>query len=250
VSIVVVARDPSIIEPIASGLARANHRCEVCADSREASTRLAAGDVLAVILDLDVAELGIVDMMRAHRRLAPVIALANETNVAMCVNALDRGVDVYLRKPFDADELLARFRALIRRSAAPRWAPLSFNHVTLLPEQSVEVGRALVQLSPIEYAILELLLRGQSETVFRSALLTTLRSSTGEVSRILNVHIANLRAKLGTQLVEIECVRSIGYRLLAVGHVSARAGVDAQRSLSWSVAGSRAASPATHGAEY
>jgi DNA-binding response OmpR family regulator len=217
VSIVVVARDESILQPITSGLARANQRCEVCADSRAASARLAAGDVLAVILDLDVGELGIVDMMRTHRRLAPVIALANETNVAMCVNALDRGVDVYLRKPFDVDELLARFRALLRRSSAPRWAPRSFNRVTLLADQLVEVGDTRVQLSPIEYAILELLLRGQSETVLRSALLTTLRSSTGEVSRILNVHIANLRAKLGTQLIEIECVRSIGYRLRAVG---------------------------------
>jgi two-component system, OmpR family, response regulator len=217
VSIVVVARDDSIIHPITSALGRVGQRCEPFADARAATARLAAGDVLAVILDLDVAELGIVDMMRAHRQLAPVIALANETNVAMCVNALDRGVDVYLRKPFHMDELLARFRALLRRSSAPRWAPLSFNRVTLLPDKLVEVGDTRVQLSPIEYAILELLLRGQSETVFRSALLTTLHGSTGEVSRILNVHIANLRTKLGTQLIEIECVRSIGYRLRAVG---------------------------------
>jgi DNA-binding response OmpR family regulator len=229
VTVLLVESDRAIVAALWRGLTNAGFMCEVVATAKAATDRLATGDVLAVVLDLDTAELGVVDFMRVRRLLAPIVALG-PADTATCINALDRGADGYVRKPFESDEVVARVRAAVRRCAWPRWAGLSCNRVRLWPDQLVEIGTERVKLSPTEHDILGLLLRRQGEPVDRSTIQEHVRRLSSTRSEAVTMHISSLRTKLGDSFVEIECVRSMGYRLRPVKPHDVRRGNERRRS--------------------
>lgn len=207
------------------GLTEDGFEIDAVENGGRALERLADGDVEAVILDLglpDIDGTAVLDFIRARELMAPVLVLTARDAIGARVDALDRGADDFLVKPFHYTELLARVRAMMRRSAAPRWAPLSCNGLELENDtHCVRLGGERVSLSPSEYELLGLLLRRRGQTVSHGELASLLNYEADEYAKnSLHVHIGNLRRKLGTSHVVIDPVRALGYRLRSASEAS------------------------------
>lgn len=185
-----------------------------------AQARAAANDPFdAILLDWQLPDGSGVQWLRELRaqrgpnRTRPVLMLTARDLLADRVQGLDAGADDYLVKPFELAELSARLRALARRAAGPSETRLRAGRVELDPEsKTVCVDAQPVDLTAKEYALLEALLRRSGRLVSRSDLESLLYGfDTSVDSNAIEVHISNLRRKLGRDA--IETVRGMGYRI-------------------------------------
>ena len=183
----------------------------------------AVGVVATTEFDLMVLDLGlpgldglsVLRQTRRHAPLLPVLILTARDSAADRVAGLDAGADDYLPKPFDLDELLARVRALLRRSQGRAEPVMRHRGVSLDPAcREVRRDGALVSLSAKEYALLQVLLARPGRVLTRDKLEETIysRDSTIE-SNTIEVYIHGLRRKLGADF--IQTLRGVGYRLAA-----------------------------------
>ena len=216
--LLVVEDNAVLAGSLAKGLREDGFEVEAVATGADALRRLERRDIDLAILDLglpDMDGLAVLTGARARGMNAPVLVLTARDAVGARVSALDLGADDYLVKPFQYDELLARIRALLRRAAAPRWAPLSCNGLVYRDDELVVSSEeSRIALSPREHALLGFFLRRRGEALGRAEILLHVFGYQFEPgTNLVNVHIANLRRKLGTRAVVIETVRGIGYRL-------------------------------------
>jgi two-component system response regulator CpxR len=144
----------------------------------------------------------------------PVIMLTARTSPSDRIQGLEQGADDYLAKPFAPGELLARIRAVLRRSnSSIGMAVLELNGVKLCAStREVWCDGSPVDLTGAEFDILELLLRNAGRTVSRDEIATSLyqREAT-PYERSLDVHISNLRKKMGARRAAIRTLRGAGY---------------------------------------
>jgi two-component system response regulator TctD len=220
VALLIVEDNATLSTSLAKGLTEDGYVVDCAASGSEALRRLERSDIDAIVLDLGLPDLDgseVLIQLRERGVNAPVLVLTARDAVTSRVTALEQGADDYLVKPFEYAELLARIRALLRRAAAPRWAPLSCNGLVLDPtELVITIGAERVRLSPREHALLALFLRRKGELLRREdVLLQVFGYSFEPGTNLVNVHIANLRKKLGDGPVIIEAVRGVGYRLRA-----------------------------------
>jgi len=202
------------------GLAEEGFDVEIAATGAAALSRIAKHDLDAVILDLGLPDIDgreVVLRARAAGSSVPILVLTARDAIPSRVGALEQGADDYLLKPFAFEELLARIRALLRRAAAPRWAPLACGDVVFdVATSSFHAGDRTVILSPRERALLELLLRRRGETLSPQEIL---REAFGyhhdPGTNIVAVHIGHLRRKLEGTTARLSTVRGAGYRLIA-----------------------------------
>jgi two-component system response regulator MprA len=148
--------------------------------------------------------------------------LTARSGIADRVSGLEAGADDYLPKPFDAEELLARVRALLRRSALrTRAAQLRVGDLLLDPlTREVWRGDRAIALSPREFALLEYLMRNAGRTLTRAAIVAQVwkhGNSDPEATNIVDVYMAYLRKKLDVAESDggslIHTVRGVGYVL-------------------------------------
>ena len=218
-SLLLVEGDHQLATRLARRLRAGGFEVDTVATGSAAVRRLAIGDVRLVVLDLklpDMDGLQVIDFGRFHQLMTPILVMTGTNRRESGVEALQHGADDFVVKRCEPAEFLARVRALARRAAAPRWAPLECNGLvcsgdTLIVRQGVN----RISLSNREHQVLALLLRRQNEVVSRNELraLVLRDPEFMRASTVLNVYIGNLRRKLGSQFVVIEPVRSIGYRL-------------------------------------
>jgi DNA-binding response OmpR family regulator len=218
VALLIVEDNATLSASLTKGLREDGYVVEAVGTGAAALRRLERQDIDVVVLDLGLPDLDggeVLSQLRTRGINAPVLVLTARDAVASRVAALEQGADDYLVKPFEYAELLARIRALVRRAAAPRWAPLSCNGLVLDPtELEITVGTSRVRLSPREHALLALFLRRKGELLRREDILLQVFGYNFEPgTNLVNVHIANLRKKLGTGPVVIDAVRGVGYRL-------------------------------------
>ena len=217
-ALLIVEDNATLSASLTKGLHEDGFGVEAVDTGAAALRRLERQDIDVVILDLGLPDIDgseVLHQLRTRGINAPVLVLTARDAVASRVEALEKGADDYLIKPFEYAELLARIRALLRRAAAPRWAPLSCNGLVLDPtELEITVGTHRVRLSPREHALLALFLRRKGELLRREDILLQVFGYNFEPgTNLVNVHIANLRKKLGTGPVVIDAVRGVGYRL-------------------------------------
>jgi two-component system response regulator QseB len=168
----------------------------------------------AVLLDLGLPRRDGIEVLRglrARRNDVPVLIITARDSISERVKGLDAGADDYLVKPFDLDELAARVRALSRR-AAGRSAPLvQHGPLTLDPAtREVRLHDKPVPVSGREYAILEALTARPGAVLTRAQLEERLYGWGEEIgSNAVEVHIHNLRRKLGADVIRSE--RGLGY---------------------------------------
>ncbi|MCE9576618.1 MAG: response regulator transcription factor [Deltaproteobacteria bacterium] len=203
---------------IARGLREEGHVVTIAATGAAALARLARRDIDLAILDLGLPDLDGMEVLarvRADGNPVPILVLTARDALTARVAALDAGADDYLIKPFAFDELLARVRALARRAAAPRWAPLACGRVVIASDDGrVEVAGKAVALSPREHALLVAFLRRRGETLGRPELLREVFGYDFDPgTNVVDVHVAHLRRKLVGGGAAITTVRGQGYRL-------------------------------------
>jgi len=189
-------------------------------DGQHADDALRSDSFDAVVLDLGLPRkdgLDVLSALRARGDSTPVLCLTARDTLQDRVSGLDHGADDYLVKPFDLDELNARLRALMRRSAgrAVNWVECGALRMDVAGHQ-VQLDGQAVDLSAREFAILTTLLESAGRVVSRERLEDSLYGWDQEISsNALEVHIHHLRKKLGSDW--IQTVRGAGYRLHAPG---------------------------------
>lgn len=176
-----------------------------------------------VLLDIMMPILDGFGFLQAYRRehQAPVILLTARIDETDKVVGLELGADDYVTKPFSLKELVARIRAVLRRTAAARQPneeqPLRIGNLELnRATRMVTVDERPVYLTPSEFALLALLMAAPGRVYTREQLLEHLQGNSYEgVERTIDVHIRNLRRKIepdSTNPTYIETVFGIGYR--------------------------------------
>jgi two-component system OmpR family response regulator len=205
IRLLVVEDEPDLLNGLARALRRAGYAVDLAADGDEGLYKAQNTDYDAIVLDVMLPKLDgweILSRLRKTRH-TPVLPLTARDAAKDRVRGLDTGADDYLVKPFDNDELLARLRALIRRSAGQSSPQIELGDVTIDPRARI-VTRAgqPVALTAREYAILEFLALHRGEVVTRTALYEHLLDETDDtLSNLVDVHVFSIRKKLGQQLI-------------------------------------------------
>ena len=212
--ILLVEDEDAIAEPLADGLRREGFDVERVATGGDA---LAAAEPDLVLLDLrlpDVDGLAVCRELRA-RSGVPIIMITAKGEEIDKVVGLEMGADDYLVKPFGFRELLARIRAVTRRSAAPlQQGPLRVGELVVdPPARRATLGERDLELTPKEFDLLHLLASDPGTVVSKRRILEEVWQTTWYGSaKTIDVHVASLRRKLGDPSW-IETVRGVGLRL-------------------------------------
>lgn len=220
--ILVIDDEPAIRRLLHVLLEGAGHEVVSAADASHGLHELALKSPDLLILDLglpDLDGLETIKRLREWTRL-PVLVLSARSDPADKVAALDLGADDYLTKPFDAPELLARTRALLRRvSSAEDRAVIEIGALSVdLAGHEARAHGNLIPLTPIEFSLLAQLSRHAGRVLTHAHLLEAVWGPKAtEQSHYLRVHFAHLRRKLETAGLGTGIIRNepgIGYRLL------------------------------------
>ena len=212
--LLLVEDDPMIGEALLDALRAEHYAVDWVRDGVMADAALRSESYDLLLLDLGLPRCGGLDVLRALRKrraTVPVLIATARDAIGDRIAGLDAGADDYVVKPFDVDELLARIRALIRRSAGRAEPVFSHRGVTLNPAtREAAVGNVPVALSAREWAVLEPMLQRPGVVFSRTQLEQKLYGWKDDISsNAVEVYVHGLRKKLGSNL--IETVRGLGY---------------------------------------
>jgi len=218
--ILVVDDERAVRESLGRALELEGYRVEYAADGGEALYRLESEQPDAIVLDVLMPGIDGLEVARRVRRAGnrvPVLMLTAREEVQDRVAGLDAGADDYLTKPFALEELVARLRALLRRSTDGggeflRFADLELNTGT----REVSRGGDAIELTRTEFSLLELFLRNPRQVLTRSVIFERVWGyDFGFASNSLDVYIGYLRRKTeaGAKSRLIQTVRGVGYAL-------------------------------------
>ncbi|MBU6323525.1 MAG: response regulator transcription factor [Patescibacteria group bacterium] len=222
--ILIVEDEAKLADALSRGLTAKGYAVDIIDDGEKALTRVSIhhDDYDAVILDLMLPSLDGLAVCRSLRErdiVTPVLVLTARAETETKVELLLSGADDYLVKPFSFEELLARIQSLLRRPHASVPLVLKSGSIELNPvEHTVRLAGQPVELTLKEFNLLEYFLRRPNEVVNREDLLAHLWDFNYEsFSNVIDVHVKNLRRKLGAgdRADALETVRGIGYRLRA-----------------------------------
>ncbi len=219
--ILVVDDEPAVRESLRRALELEGYEVELAADGREALYRLEAnGRQDAVILDVlmpGIDGLEVCRRVRGSGNRVPVLMLTARDEVENRVAGLDAGADDYVTKPFALEELLARLRALLRRTTSGSDEALRFADLELDPgTREVRRGGEPIELTRTEFSLLELFLLNPRQVLTRSIIFERVWGyDFGFASNSLDVYIGYLRRKTetGGKPRLIQTVRGVGYAL-------------------------------------
>ena len=219
--ILVVDDERAVRESLRRALELEGYEIELAADGNEALYRLESeSQPDAVVLDVLMPGMDGLEVCRTMRRSGsrvPVLMLTARTQVEDRVEGLDAGADDYVTKPFALEELLARLRALLRRTAEGSGETLRFADLELDPgTREVKRGDELIELTRTEFSLLELFLLNPRQVLTMSVIFERVWGyDFGYGSNSLDVYIGYLRRKTeaGGKPRLIQTVRGVGYAL-------------------------------------
>jgi len=216
--ILVIEDDQAILKLLQRGLAYEGYVVAVATDGRSGLNLVRQHQPDLVILDLmlpGMDGLEVCHRLRTSGGNLPILILTAKDSVQDRIQGLDTGADDYMVKPFNLDELLARVRALLRRTQQERVAVLKFADLTLdTGSRQASRGNRLIQLTAKEYELLELFMRHPKQVLRREVIFDRVWGyDFGGESNVLEVYIRYLRQKLeeGGEPRLIHTVRGVGY---------------------------------------
>jgi len=203
--ILLIEDEADLLASLAKALREEGYAVDTAADGEEGLYKAANADYDAVVLDVMLPQIDGWEVLRRLRpsKQTPVLMLTARDTTRDRVRGLDLGADDYVVKPFDLHELLARLRALIRRSAGKTRNVIEIGSMVVdTAARSVTLCGEVVALTAREYALLEFLALHRGETVTRSALYEHLfEEDEDTLSNLLDVHVSNIRKKLGAEVI-------------------------------------------------
>jgi len=213
--ILVVEDDALLADGLTSALARAGHAVQQSRSGRHADVVLRTENFDLVVLDVglpDIDGFEVLRRLRARRATINVLVLTARDAVEDRVHGLDLGADDYLTKPFSVTEFEARVRALLRRSAPPVeiWSVAGLE--VDVAAKRVRVNDKPVELTPREWALLELLLTRPRRVLSKEQIAESLFTVDDQLSpNAIEVYVSRLRTKIGPAGMNIRTVRGFGY---------------------------------------
>jgi two-component system KDP operon response regulator KdpE len=219
--ILVVDDDPSIQKLVRVNLQARDCSVDTAASGEEALEKFKPGDYDLLILDLILPGLSGIDLCVQIRQQSdvPIIVLSAHEDEDLKVRALDSGADDYVTKPFSADELLARFRAVMRRTTAGESSKAQAIHLrdlTIdLQGRRAFVGDTDMHLTRTEFALLAELAQNQEAVLTHENLLARVWGPEyRDSSHYLHVYLGRIRKKLSSESAPLlETVPGVGYIL-------------------------------------
>jgi two-component system response regulator MprA len=216
--ILVVDDDPHIRSVVSRGLRFEGYEVQLAADGLEALRIARELPLDLVILDVMLPELEGLELCRRLRRgtQVPILMLTARDAVADRIAGLNSGADDYMVKPFDFDELLARIRALLRRTQPQSEEALAFKDLRLdTGTREAYRGERRIDLTMREYELVLLFLRHPRQVLMREQILSQIWGNIDVDSNAIEVHIGRLRDKLeaGGEGRVIQTIRGAGYAL-------------------------------------
>ena len=218
--VLLIEDDRKAAKLVAKGLQEEGFVVDVALTGEEGEEQATVNEYDVIVLDWLLPGkdgIAVCRALRARDVSTPILMLTARDSLADRVSGLSTGADDYLTKPFGFAELVARIRALLRRSRLVRAAVLRVADLTLEPATR-RVTRAGISLALTskEYAILEVLMRTPGEIVSRTRLVERVWDEASEViDNLVDAHVSHLRKKIdrGGSVPLIHTVRGFGYRL-------------------------------------
>jgi DNA-binding response OmpR family regulator len=210
--------DAPIAESLARGLRAAGDRVDVYGSCRDADQALRSVEYALVILDLGLPDrdgASLLRDLRARNDHTPVLVLTARDELDERVRVLDLGADDYLSKPFDLAELQARIRAITRRALARSGGEIAVGRLRLdLSSRHADVEGTLLELSPRELGVLEVLLLRRGRVVSKQQIQEHLCDWSEDLTDgAIELYVHRLRKKLKSADVDLRTVRGFGYLL-------------------------------------
>ncbi len=217
--LLVVEDEPDLLRSLKNILEREKYHVDTAMDGEEASDKIFLHQYDLVVLDLMLPKrngLSVLQEMRKEGGKTPVLILSAKVEIEDRCKGLDLGADDYLPKPFSLAEFLARVRAVLRRGSGCSTTILNIQNISLDPvAHEVKKAGELLHLTSREFSMLEFLLYNKNRVVSRFNLAEHVWGDNFDpfsMSNFIDVHMKNLRKKLGDSSCEIiSTVRGIGY---------------------------------------
>jgi two-component system OmpR family response regulator len=203
--VLVVEDEPDLRDSLLKALREDGYAADGAADGEDGLYKAETSEYDAVVLDIMLPRIDGWELLRGLRKTkkTPVLMLTARDAVRDRVRGLDTGADDYLVKPFDLSELLARLRALIRRSASQANSCIEIGNVVIdtVARTVLRQGEPVV-LTAREYALVEYLAVHRGKLVTRTMLYDHLfDENDATLSNLLDVHVSNIRKKLGHDFI-------------------------------------------------
>ena len=221
--ILVVEDNATLADWLTRTLRKDGYSVDCIANGIDADYALKAETFDLVILDLELPGLGgkeVLVRLRSRGSTTPVLVLTANNTLQSRVSGLDLGADDYLAKPFDIEELEARIRVLVRRSAGHAQATLCCGDLVYdSNSREFQIAGQDLTLTPRERAVLEALLRKSGTTVAKQALAQNLFAFDESLSvDAIEIYVHRLRKKIEHSSAKIMTVRGLGYLLRTDTH--------------------------------
>jgi len=220
--ILLVEDDQKAARLLARGFREEGFVVDVAGSAEEADELAFVTDYEVIILDWMLPGRDGLEFCRSLRKRglqAPILMLTAKDAIENRVAGLNTGADDYLTKPFAFEELLARVRAVLRRSELTRPASLTLGDLTLDPvTHRVARAQRALDLTPTEYSILSLLMRHPGDVISRTRMAEQVwHDDVDRIDNLIDVHVSNLRRKIDPPGSDplIHTVRGRGYRIAA-----------------------------------
>jgi len=203
--LLVVEDEPDLLHTIATALREEGYAVDTAEDGEEGLFKARECDYDAIVLDVMLPVMNGFEVVKKLResKKTPVLMLTARGRINDRITGLDAGADDYLPKPFDLNELFARLRALIRRSAGDASNVIQIKDVVIdVAARTVKQKGSLVDLTAREYSLLEHLALRRGKLVTRTELYDHLfDENETSLSNLLDVHVSNVRKKLGHEFI-------------------------------------------------
>ena len=216
--ILLVEDNETLADGLSSILRGSGYAVDVVRDGASADAVTATEAFDLVILDLNLPEMGglqVLRSMRARQDKAAVLILTARGTTEERVKGLDLGADDYMTKPFDVSELEARVRVLLRRRAGLHSSSVQYGNVSLdLTSRTFSAEGVLIDLPARELGILEVLFMRAGKVVPKDAIIQSLAGFDDDLSaNAIEQYVSRLRKRLGPYGLTVRTARGIGYYL-------------------------------------